>query len=128
MATDVAARGIHVDSVAHVVNFDLPQTPDDFIHRVGRTGRAGQRGSASTFISKSERGEISRIERECKVRLLRRELSPTLLSGFAEPPQPHSPSASSESPLSAPVGTSKKSPKSPHQRFASLHRPMVNFQ
>jgi ATP-dependent RNA helicase RhlE len=89
VATDVAARGIHVDSVAHVVNFDLPQTPDDFIHRVGRTGRAGQRGSASTFISKSERGEISRIERECKVRLLRRELSPALLSGFAEPPQPH---------------------------------------
>ncbi len=89
VATDVAARGIHVDSVAHVVNFDLPQTPDDFIHRVGRTGRAGQRGSASTFISKSERGEVSRIERECKVRLLRREISPTLLSGFAEPPQPH---------------------------------------
>jgi ATP-dependent RNA helicase RhlE len=90
VATDVAARGIHVDSVAHVVNFDLPQTPDDFIHRVGRTGRAGQRGSASTFISKSERGEVSRIERECKVRLLRRELSPALLSGFVEPPAaPH---------------------------------------
>jgi ATP-dependent RNA helicase RhlE len=86
VATDVAARGIHVDSVAHVVNFDLPQTPDDFIHRVGRTGRAGQRGSASTFISKSERGEVNRIERECKVRLLRRELSPALLSGFVEPP------------------------------------------
>src|SRR5690242_4226403 len=89
VATDVAARGIHVDSVAHVVNFDLPQTPDDFIHRVGRTGRAGQRGSASTFISKSERGEVSRIERECKVRLVRREISPALLSGFAEPVQPH---------------------------------------
>ena len=90
VATDVAARGIHVDSVAHVVNFDLPQTPDDFIHRVGRTGRAGQRGSASTFISKSERGEVSRIERECKVRLVRRDISPALLSGFAEPAQPHS--------------------------------------
>ena len=90
VATDVAARGIHVDSVAHVVNFDLPQTPDDFIHRVGRTGRAGQRGSASTFISKSERGEVSRIERECKVRLVRREFSPALLSGFAEPAQLHS--------------------------------------
>ncbi len=89
VATDVAARGIHVDSVAHVVNFDLPQTPDDFIHRVGRTGRAGQRGSASTFISKSERGEVSRIERECKVRLVRRDISPALLSGFTEPAQPH---------------------------------------
>ncbi|HEY3453445.1 MAG TPA: DEAD/DEAH box helicase [Bryobacteraceae bacterium] len=90
VATDVAARGIHVDSVAHVVNFDLPQTPDDFIHRVGRTGRAGQRGSASTFISKSERSEVSRIERECKVRLVRRDISPAILSSFAEPAQPHS--------------------------------------
>ncbi len=80
VATDVAARGIHVDSVAHVVNFDLPQAPQDFIHRVGRTGRAGQRGSASTFSLRSERGEIRRIERECKVRLLRQELSPAVMS------------------------------------------------
>ena len=41
VATDVAARGIHVDGIAHVVNYDLPQVPEDFIHRVGRTGRAG---------------------------------------------------------------------------------------
>jgi ATP-dependent RNA helicase RhlE len=79
VATDVAARGIHVDSVAHVVNYDLPQAPLDFIHRVGRTGRAGQRGSASTFSLKSEWGEIRRIERECKVRLLRQEVSPEVL-------------------------------------------------
>jgi ATP-dependent RNA helicase RhlE len=84
VATDVAARGIHVDSVAHVVNFDLPQGPDDFIHRVGRTGRAGQKGSASTFVSRSERGEVRRIERECKVKLLRREVSPELLKLSAE--------------------------------------------
>ena len=80
VATDVAARGIHVDSVAHVVNFDLPQAPEDFIHRVGRTGRAGQRGSASTFSLKSERGEIRRIERECKIRLQRQEVSHEVLS------------------------------------------------
>lgn len=80
VATDVAARGIHVDSVAHVVNFDLPQAPQDFIHRVGRTGRAGQRGSASTFSLRSERGEIRRIERECRVRLLRQELSPAVMT------------------------------------------------
>ena len=75
VATDVAARGIHVDSIAHVINFDLPQGPDDFIHRVGRTGRAGQRGSATTFASKAERAEVGRIERECKVKLLRRDFS-----------------------------------------------------
>ncbi|HEX4769875.1 MAG TPA: DEAD/DEAH box helicase [Bryobacteraceae bacterium] len=87
VATDVAARGIHVDSVAHVVNFDLPQAPEDFIHRVGRTGRAGQRGCASTFISKSERGDIRRIERECKVSLQRREVSPEILNELAVIPQ-----------------------------------------
>ncbi len=75
VATDVAARGIHVDSVAHVVNYDLPQAPLDFIHRIGRTGRAGARGTASTFSSKAERAEVRRIERECKVRLLRQEVS-----------------------------------------------------
>ena len=84
VATDVAARGIHVDSVAHVVNFDLPQAPEDFIHRVGRTGRAGQRGAASTFSLRSERGEIRRIERECKVRLQRQEVAPEILSQQAE--------------------------------------------
>ncbi len=84
VATDVAARGIHVDSVAHVVNFDLPQASDDFVHRVGRTGRAGQRGSASTFVSRAERGDIHRIERDCKVRMMRREISPALLSEITE--------------------------------------------
>ncbi|MBV9443073.1 MAG: DEAD/DEAH box helicase [Acidobacteriaceae bacterium] len=79
VATDVAARGIHVDSVAHVVNFDIPQAPDDFVHRVGRTGRAGQKGCASTFISKSERGEIRRIERACNVRLAQKPVVPGVL-------------------------------------------------
>lgn len=79
VATDVAARGIHVDSVAHVVNYDIPQAPQDFIHRVGRTGRAGQRGSATLFSLRSERGEVRRIERECKVSLVRRPLSPEMI-------------------------------------------------
>lgn len=72
VATDVAARGIHVDGISHVVNYDLPQVPEDFIHRVGRTGRAGSRGVASTFATRSERGEISRIEKTLKVRMERR--------------------------------------------------------
>jgi len=69
VATDVAARGIHVDGIAHVVNYDLPQVPEDFIHRVGRTGRAGARGTASTFSTRGERGEIRRIERALSVRI-----------------------------------------------------------
>src|SRR5580658_3726958 len=72
VATDVAARGIHVDGIAHVVNYDLPQVPEDFIHRVGRTGRAGLRGTASTFSTQSERGEIRKIERLLDMQLTRR--------------------------------------------------------
>jgi ATP-dependent RNA helicase RhlE len=75
VATDVAARGIHVDGIAHVVNYDLPRVPEDFIHRVGRTGRAGARGTASTFATRSERGEIHKIERLLRLRLTPREVS-----------------------------------------------------
>ncbi len=74
VATDVAARGIHVDGIAHVVNYDLPQVAEDFIHRVGRTGRAGARGTASTFATRNERGEIRTIEAAMKMRLTRREV------------------------------------------------------
>ncbi len=72
VATDVAARGIHVEGISHVVNYDLPQVPEDFIHRVGRTGRAGARGTASTFGTRSERREVSHIERTLNIRLTRR--------------------------------------------------------
>ena len=71
VATDVAARGIHVDGISHVVNYDLPQAPEDFIHRVGRTGRAGARGTASTFGTRLERGTIVEIERKLAIRLTR---------------------------------------------------------
>ncbi|MDX2269146.1 MAG: DEAD/DEAH box helicase [Bryobacter sp.] len=74
VATDVAARGIHVDGIAHVVNFDLPQAPEDFIHRVGRTARAGARGTASTFFTKNERGEMRRIERTIGMPIALRDL------------------------------------------------------
>jgi len=74
VATDVAARGIHVEGIAHVVNYDLPHVPEDFIHRVGRTGRAGARGTATTFGTRSERSEIHKIERALNIRLTRREV------------------------------------------------------
>ncbi|MCL4796293.1 MAG: DEAD/DEAH box helicase [Bryobacteraceae bacterium] len=80
VATDVAARGIHVDDIAHVVNFDLPQAPEDFIHRVGRTGRAGRRGVASTFATREEQGEVRRIERALTLTLAR-QTSPEAAPG-----------------------------------------------
>ena len=74
VATDVAARGIHVEGISHVVNYDLPQVPEDFIHRVGRTGRAGAHGTAWTFAMRSERASVQHIERTLETRLERREV------------------------------------------------------
>ncbi|HXE30985.1 MAG TPA: DEAD/DEAH box helicase [Terriglobales bacterium] len=71
VATDVAARGIHVEDVAHVINYDFPEAPDDFVHRVGRTGRAGGSGLASTFVSRAEMGDLHRMERHLGIRLER---------------------------------------------------------
>jgi ATP-dependent RNA helicase RhlE len=78
VATDVAARGIHVQNIAHVINYDLPQVPEDFIHRVGRTGRASERGVASTFATRQEIGDIRRIERTLKITMERLPLDPTI--------------------------------------------------
>jgi ATP-dependent RNA helicase RhlE len=74
VATDVAARGIHVEGISHVVNHDMPQVPEDFIHRVGRTGRAGARGTATTFAMKAERMDLTKIERTLGVKLKRLEV------------------------------------------------------
>jgi ATP-dependent RNA helicase RhlE len=63
VATDVASRGIHVDDVAHVINYELPQLAEDLIHRVGRTGRIGSSGTASVFVTPQDRSEFRTIER-----------------------------------------------------------------
>jgi ATP-dependent RNA helicase RhlE len=63
VATDVVARGIDVSDVAHVVNFDLPREAEDFVHRVGRTGRASSYGVASTFAAPDETKALQKIER-----------------------------------------------------------------
>src|ERR1035441_7834035 len=68
VATDVAARGIDVQDIAHVVNYDLPNGSDDFVHRIGRTGRAGASGVATTFVMPQERADARRMERELKVK------------------------------------------------------------
>ncbi|HEX2457261.1 MAG TPA: DEAD/DEAH box helicase [Vicinamibacterales bacterium] len=71
VATDIAARGIDVDALGHVVNFDVPQAPDDYIHRVGRTGRAEATGEAFTLVSSDEEGSLRDIERAIGRRLPR---------------------------------------------------------
>lgn len=74
VATDIAARGIDVEALPHVVNFDVPGQPGDYIHRVGRTARAGAAGDALTFASPAEGGQLAAIERAVGRRLERRTL------------------------------------------------------
>jgi ATP-dependent RNA helicase RhlE len=71
VATDIAARGIDVNELGHVVNFDVPQVPEDYIHRVGRTGRAEATGEAFTFVSPQEEDDLRAIERAIGKRLPR---------------------------------------------------------
>jgi ATP-dependent RNA helicase RhlE len=71
VATDVAARGIDVPDVAHVVNYDLPREAEDFVHRIGRTGRASRRGVASTFAVPEEKGALRKMERTLAINMKR---------------------------------------------------------
>jgi ATP-dependent RNA helicase RhlE len=75
IATDIAARGIDVEALSHVINFDVPNVPDDYIHRVGRTARAGAVGDAFTFVAPQEQGDWHAIERAVGQRLPQRTLA-----------------------------------------------------
>ena len=81
VATDIASRGLHVDEVAHVINYDLPKMAEDFIHRVGRTGRAGLQGRASTLVAGAEVLELRNIERKLQLRIERTQVD---RSGLAQ--------------------------------------------
>jgi ATP-dependent RNA helicase RhlE len=71
VATDLASRGIHVQDIAHVINYDLPEVAENFIHRVGRTGRAGERGVASTLFGREQRSDLYQLERTLGIRMER---------------------------------------------------------
>jgi ATP-dependent RNA helicase RhlE len=75
VATDIASRGLHCDDVAHVINYDLPKMAEDFIHRVGRTGRAGSQGRASTLVTGVEVLDLRNIERTLKLRIERKQVN-----------------------------------------------------
>lgn len=76
VATDIAARGLHIDDIAHVINYDLPKLAEDFIHRVGRTGRAGSQGCASTIVTPVETMDLRVIERTLQLRIERKQFDP----------------------------------------------------
>ena len=84
VATDIAARGIDVDDISHVINFDLPNVPESYVHRIGRTARAGAAGIAISFCDGEERGVLRDIEK-----LIRISIPAT--DGRAHPGRPDTP-------------------------------------
>ena len=87
VATDIAARGIDIDQLPHVVNYELPNVPEDYVHRIGRTGRAGSQGEAVSLVCVDENGFLRDIER-----LIKREIPKEIVPGFGplanEKPEP----------------------------------------
>jgi ATP-dependent RNA helicase DeaD len=81
VATDVAARGLDIAGVSHIVNYDIPNSPDIYVHRIGRTGRAGETGRAITFITPKQRSDLEAIERHAKT-----EIKPWSENGSAPSP------------------------------------------
>lgn len=82
VATDVAARGLDVDTITHVINYDIPNNPDDYVHRIGRTARAQREGDAFTFVCPSEHAALAAIEKTIGYNIPRKEYegAPALLS------------------------------------------------
>ena len=81
VATDIAARGIDIDQLPHVINFELPNVPEDYVHRIGRTGRAGAEGEALSLVCVDEEGFLSAIER-----LIKRPIPREVVAGFEPDP------------------------------------------
>jgi len=81
VATDIAARGIDIDQLPHVVNYELPNVPEDYVHRIGRTGRAGAQGEAVSLVCVDENGFLRDIEK-----LIKREIPKEIIPGFAPSP------------------------------------------
>jgi ATP-dependent RNA helicase DeaD len=69
VATDIAARGLDIEHVTHVINYDMPNNPEVYVHRIGRTGRVGRTGRAITFVTSKQAGEMKEIERVVKVHI-----------------------------------------------------------
>jgi ATP-dependent RNA helicase DeaD len=118
VATDIAARGLDVEHVTHVINFDVPNSSETYVHRIGRTGRVGRTGRAITFVTPDERDEIARIERDVNTKIGEWE-SPEERLEHAPPPRRRERSREREkrepeaekTEDKAPIGNGKKTTK-----------------
>ncbi|MCA9134353.1 MAG: DEAD/DEAH box helicase, partial [Planctomycetales bacterium] len=121
VATDVAARGIDIDGITHVVNYDLPVEPECYVHRIGRTGRAGAAGIALSFCTAADRSELQAIEQ-----LIGKQLPLAANSPLSVPPRPEPGDRSAGRPQrgrrqgAAGTGTHRSSTR-PSSRFSSEH-------
>ncbi len=114
VATDIAARGIDVSSISHVVNYDMPDTTDAYTHRIGRTGRAAKTGDAFTFVSREDEFQVKSIERVLGAKIERRTLkgfdykkpAPARDTEFARPPREPQRRKPQAAPAAAPRKTS----------------------
>jgi len=110
VATDVVGRGIDVSSISHIINYDMPQSSDDYVHRVGRTGRMGREGIAFTFVTPEQGNELTRIEMLINVLLKRDEIEGFQVVAQSAPPQ------------ETPAEDEKPKPQPPGQRPRRRHR------
>ncbi len=85
VATDLASRGIDIHKLTCVINYDLPRSPNDYIHRIGRTGRAGKSGIAISFVGHEDQDHLKLIERRIKIKLVKEQIEGFELTG--EPPK-----------------------------------------
>lgn len=106
VATDVASRGLDIDQLPHVVNFELPNVPEDYVHRIGRTGRAGNEGQAISLVSNDEKSLLKGIEK-----LLKRRLTQSVISGY----EPTAASSQGEQPRRQPSKPRRRNHGSPNQ-------------
>ena len=102
-------RGIDVTGISHIINYDVPQDSDDYVHRVGRTGRMGREGIAFTFVSPGEGGELTKIEKRID-RLLKEDQIEGFATASEKETKPDGPASNDEGPVQK-MGRGGRPPK-----------------
>ncbi len=121
VATDIAARGIDVSQISHVINFDMPDTVDAYTHRIGRTGRAERSGEALTFVAAGDEDMVRAIEKTLGARIERR--AATSLAPGETVPNPRAAKEQAISELPAQLGGNGRAAGSPPRRRRSTQGP-----